>query len=130
MKPLSIDVQRQIRYWADGAREELETCELLFKHGKLNQGLFWSHLTLEKAIKALVVKKTHEVPPFSHDLVKLAKLAEIPLDEENTKLLDEWTKFSIHGRYQIPNKLLKPKSEIPKARKMFKEMLSWLLSLL
>lgn len=73
----TVDVEQQIAYWKSGAREELDTAGLLLGHDKVSQGFFWAHLALEKSLKALVVRQTQATPPFIHDLVRLADLANL-----------------------------------------------------
>jgi len=97
-----MDIEKQVAYWQRSARDELDTAALLLKHNKVNQGLFWAHLAMEKALKALVTRQTRTIPPFIHDLVRLADAAAIPLDDEQRDWLAKCNRFAIHGRYQIP----------------------------
>ena len=68
-----INTNKQIEYWIEGAKNDLEAAELLIKNGKILHGLFFCHLSIEKAIKAFVVKETKEVPPGSHNLIYLSE---------------------------------------------------------
>lgn len=124
---MSIDVEKQIAYWQNGAREELDTAELLLSHGKINQGFFWAHLALEKALKALVVRQTRTIPPFIHDLVRLAGLAAIPLDEESRAFLAACNRFAIHGRYEMPQTPLVSSAEVDATWHRLQEMVLWFL---
>jgi HEPN domain-containing protein len=124
---MSIDVEKQVAYWQNGAREELDTAELLLRYGKINQGLFWAHLALEKALKALVVRQTRTIPPFIHDLVRLANLAAIPLDEESRAFLAACNRFAIHGRYEMPQTPLVSPAEVEATWRRLQEMVQWFL---
>jgi len=61
-----MDVQRQIAYWRDSAREDLEAAQGTLENRHWRHGLFWTHLALEKALKAHVVKATEQHPPKIH----------------------------------------------------------------
>lgn len=39
---------KQIEYWLNGAKEDLETAEILISKGKILHGLFFCHLTIEQ----------------------------------------------------------------------------------
>lgn len=97
-----MDIEKQVAYWRDSAREELDAAALLLKNHKVNQGLFWAHLAMEKALKALVTRHTRTIPPFIHDLVRLADQAAIPLTDEQRAFLASCNRFAVHGRYQVP----------------------------
>lgn len=40
--------------------------------------VFWSHQAVEKALKAVVIEKTRELPQRTHNLLDLAKSAGLP----------------------------------------------------
>lgn len=126
---MSINVEEQVVYWQNGAREELDTAELLLNNNKLNQGLFWAHLALEKALKALVTRQTATIPPFIHDLVRLADLANIPLDDEKRAFLASCNRFAIRGRYEVPQSPLGTPAEVAETWAQIKETVQWLLTL-
>jgi len=49
--------------------------------------LFTCQQSVEKMLKALIVKNTKSFPPKIHDLVKLLNLAEIDADKEEKEFL-------------------------------------------
>jgi len=53
---MPINIQKLIKYWNDGALEDIDTAKMLMKSGKGKEALFFPHLAMEKALKALVVK--------------------------------------------------------------------------
>jgi HEPN domain-containing protein len=77
-----VDIIKQIAYWKECSISNLETAEILISKKKYVEGLFFSHLSIEKILKALVVKATKEIPPKSHNLEYLSKLAEIDITDE------------------------------------------------
>ena len=48
-----FDLKKQIDYWIKGAINDIDTAELLIKGKKYIEGLFFCHLCMEKALKAL-----------------------------------------------------------------------------
>lgn len=97
---MSKDFKEQVRYWRESSAEDFRVAELLFERGYYSQSLFFSHLSLEKMLKAMVTKRTKKIAPYVHDLRYLARVAGIALNEENTRLLETISTFHIAGRYQ------------------------------
>ncbi|MDP2631051.1 MAG: HEPN domain-containing protein [Candidatus Uhrbacteria bacterium] len=89
----------QIRYWDDSAKRNLATAEDLLKTKHYDSCLFFCHLALEKAMKGLIVGKTHESAPYIHDLEKLGTLAKISMDDTTRDLLRTISTFNIAARY-------------------------------
>ena len=96
---MSLNVQKQIQYWRQGASEDLNTARLLLANGKNKEALFFAHLTLEKALKALVVKATTDIPPYSHDLAYLTQKAGLTLTAAQLEFLATINQYSVRGRY-------------------------------
>ncbi len=94
-----MDVEKHVAYWRSGAREDWGVAQDLVQRGSLRHGLFFAHLALEKALNAIVCRKTGTVPPRIHNLVRLAEMAELILDDERRDLLADMNGFNIEGRY-------------------------------
>lgn len=88
-----------IKYWKDGADDALDTAIKLIDIKKYNYSLFFSHLALEKIIKALFVYTKKEAAPVGHNLVVLCERTGIPLSKDEKNSLDEISKFNISARY-------------------------------
>ena len=56
-------------------------------------------MCLEKLLKGLVVAATEKTPPPIHDLLRLAKRAEISLDEDRRAQFDKFNSFNLDTRY-------------------------------
>ncbi len=97
--------QRQINYWITSAQHDLSVAETLFQNNKYDWCLFLAHLVLEKIFKALYVKNIGRIAPRIHDLVRLAHLAKVELEEELLEFLDAVNTFNISTRY--PDEKLK-----------------------
>ncbi len=54
--------------WKEQARYDLETAEAMFASQRYLYVVFCGQQAVEKYLKALIVKKTHEFPPRTHNL--------------------------------------------------------------
>jgi AbiV family abortive infection protein len=123
------DEQEIIKYWAITSKQDLETAEILFENKKYSHALFFCHLSIEKILKAFIVKTTHAAPPLAHDLVRLAEKTGLSISAKMKDELAEISSFNIQARYD-DYKL----SFYKKAKKRFtakyiamtKEILIWL----
>lgn len=71
----------------------------MFRAKHYSHALFFCHLTLEKLLKAIIVKQTQKQSPFLHDLILLVKQTNIKLNKEQTSQLNEISTFNIRARY-------------------------------
>jgi len=94
-----VDIEKHIAHWQNGAKEDFEAAEQLIKLGKIRHGLFFLHLTLEKALKALVCQHSGDIAPRLHNLTRLAELSGIDFQEDQIDFLAEMTAFNLEGRY-------------------------------
>ena len=95
-----LDIEKQVAHWRTGADEAWEAAvDMINKDRRIQFGLFFVHLALEKIIKAHIWRVREKIPPHIHNLVRLAELAELPLSDKNKKALAEINEFNIEGRY-------------------------------
>ena len=94
-----INIKKVVAYWKESAELNFETAQFLFKGKKYSDCLFFCHLTIEKTLKGLVVKKTKKHAPFIHQLIDLAKMVDIPLTGDQIDQLSKITTFNIASRY-------------------------------
>ena len=81
----------------------------------------------EKILKAHVTRKTGDVPPRIHNLVRLAEMAGLPLDSERLTLLRDFAAYQLTGRY--PD-MVKTPLDLGTAQEdlmLAKEMVEWLI---
>jgi len=92
--------EEHINYWRESARHDLESAEGIFDSGRYDWCLFMGHLALEKLLKAIFVDRNdNDMPPKIHNLVRLAELSKIEIDDEQKFLLDKINDFNIQTRY-------------------------------
>jgi HEPN domain-containing protein len=61
--------------------------------------VFLCHLTLEKALKAIITERTGHTPPRTHDLVGLIKLTGLILEQQNIDFVSKLNVASVPSRY-------------------------------
>ena len=122
-----INVEKHINQFRNGALEAWDNAAYLIKGKRIWLGLFALHLAVEKALKAHVVKETQDVPPFVHNLLKLAEVANLKLSEKQINLLADLNPYNIRGRYQEDLGSPPPMSEVKSLVKRAKEMFEWLI---
>lgn len=88
-----------INYWYISALKDYETLQHLVLSGDNHWALFMGHLVIEKLLKAVYVKRVNINPPKSHNLLHLARLCGVELEEGMIDALDQITAFHIVARY-------------------------------
>ncbi len=121
-----IDIQKQIVYWIESADDDILTADLLIREKRVLHGLFFCHLVIEKAIKALYVKVVNEVAPRSHNLNYLSEKAEIEFDDDTQIFLGILMKYQLQGRYPDYNPMLPDQLNVEEYFNKTKDLLQWL----
>jgi len=122
-------VQEVVKYWLTASKEDFDSAEILFQNKKYHHALFFCHLSIEKILKAIIVKSTKTAPPLIHDLIRLAEKAKLPLSEAQMNELAEITTFNIDARYDDYKLSFRKKAKKQFSLKYLKktrEMLQWL----
>lgn len=96
---MAINTKKIIEYWVTTAEHNYNTAKFLLKGRRYPECLFFCHLMIEKILKALVVKRTKLHAHHTHNLVQLARAANIDLTNEQLENLTTITEFNIATRY-------------------------------
>ncbi len=123
---LYMDVQKQIDFWRTSSDEDFAAAESLLEKGHLRHCLFFAHLAIEKMLKAHVTRQTKDVPPRTHNLVRLAEIAELSLSPEQTSLLGGFGAYQLEGRYPDSEQVLLDLQAVRGKLALAEEMLKWL----
>jgi len=122
-----LNLQRQIQYWKDSSQEDMITSELLIANNRLLHGLFWCHLTIEKSLKAYVVKITKEIPPKTHNLIWLVEKTGLSMNSEQESLIGSLMVYQLEGRYPEQFPSIPSKERALEILKKTKELHQWLM---
>ena len=94
-----MNVEKQIQFWIISAAHDLPVAESLFEQRHYSWCLFIGHLLLEKLLKAFYVRDNMQMPPRTHDLVKLANAITLKFDDAQLQFLSKVNDFNIEARY-------------------------------
>ncbi len=95
----NINVNKIVKHWLETSEDDYQTMLTLFDSKKFSWALFIGHISTEKLLKALYVKKYEKHAPFTHNLFRLAELIDLDLSDEQADWLDEITSFNLNARY-------------------------------
>ena len=122
-----INIKRQIEYWRKSALSDIETAGILIKNNKLLNGLFFCHLTIEKALKAHYIRTQEKLAPKTHNLILLADKSLLNLDDNQYKHLAILMRYQLEGRYPDEEILMSSNKEALSLFNETKELLEWLM---
>ena len=98
---------------------DVKTANQMLKTGRHVYVIFMCHLSIEKALKAVIYWKTKQIPSRTHDLVYLTKESGVTLPDDLLNFIGIINNASTATRY--PEELSKLVSSYPKviAQKYF-----------
>ena len=76
---MSDEIEDLVRRWREDAAEDIDLARRILEMKKPTRAMFFAHLALEKALKALVIRVTEKTPPKIHNLLILAERADVNL---------------------------------------------------
>ncbi|APC08776.1 HEPN domain-containing protein [Neomoorella thermoacetica] len=85
--------------WLKEAEYDLETAEAMHKAGRYGYTVFMCHLAIEKGLKAVLAERTGTIPPKIHNLIRLAKLAQVNLGDDKKEFISILNTAAIGTRY-------------------------------
>ncbi len=93
--------QRTIKAWLESAEYDLETARVMLSGKRFLYVGFMCHITIEKMLKAIIIKITGTTPPYIHDLEGLARESGIinDLSKDQLLLIEELDPMNIKARY-------------------------------
>lgn len=121
-----MDVGKQVEYWVTSSEEDFAAAESPLEKGHLRHCLFFAHLALEKILKAHVTRHTQDAPPRIHDLIRLAGMAELSLDAEQTSFLNRFGVYQLEGWYPDSTQTRLDSEAVRQKLALAQEMLEWL----
>jgi HEPN domain-containing protein len=95
----NIDIDKIVKHWIETSDDDFETMLTLYNSKSYGWALFLGHISTEKLLKALYVKRLEKHAPFIHNLYRLGELIGLGMTDEQSDLLDEITSFNLNARY-------------------------------
>jgi HEPN domain-containing protein len=87
-----------VKHLKESSDQNYLTMQNLLKSKDFSWALFLGHLLIEKLLKAHYVKKHQIHAIFTHDLLRLARKAELDLTGDVEEWLDEISTFNLNAR--------------------------------
>jgi HEPN domain-containing protein len=121
-----------INHWITQAERDWKSVLALFKEGQFVHALFFSHLVIEKILKAHWVRSNMEnEAPRTHDLEYLYNQTDVNLNAVHVDFLSVINSWNMEGRYQdYKDKFYKKATQAytEEKIKLVDELRLWLLS--
>ena len=109
-----MDKIKSSQEWSRQAEYDMDTAEAMLDSGRYIYCVFMCHLSIEKALKALYVKRLGKTPSKTHNLVYLAQSTHVGMPEQTKEFLEMLDDVSVPTRY--PEELEKLIREYSKDR--------------
>ena len=122
-----------VQQWMDQADYDLETARAMLQSKRLLYVLFCCQQAVEKALKGVVAYRTDELPPRTHNLTRLAELAGLQLNDEDSDFIARLSATYMQSRYpsgvaELSRSVNRELSELVLSQK--ERMIRWLRSTL
>ena len=121
-----------VKNWIRSSQYDIKTAEALYESKRYVYVIFMCHLSVEKAVKAVVLDRRKKSPPKTHDLLRLIELAEINVPDNHWPIIAHLNEASVPTRYpEDMSKLVRYYNRLAAQRylKESKELLRWLRTL-
>ncbi|GBD11166.1 hypothetical protein HRbin23_00818 [bacterium HR23] len=118
-------MEKDARFWFDQVEYEMETARAMLRSRRYRYVVFCCHLAIEKTLKGLVAAATGTTPPRTHDLGRLAELADLVLPVAYGRFLDELTTLALEARYPVLG-LPFPRKKAREVLEQTEQVLAWL----
>lgn len=92
-------MKKAVQLWLERAEYDLETANVMLSSGRYLYVAFMCQQTIEKILKGCVHHKTEKLPPYTHNLVVLAKSLDLNFTEEQFDFLALLTRYYLNTRY-------------------------------
>ena len=92
-------MKKAVQHWLDHSDYDLGTAQAMLSSGRFLYVFFCCQQSVEKALKALIACRNNELPPKIHNLVELARKAELATTPAQAELLTNLHSWYIETRY-------------------------------
>ena len=94
-------MEQQLKYgeWFFQSDYDLETAQHMLQTGRNIYCIFMCHLSLEKVLKGLFIKRLNQIPPKLHSLMYFVNTIQLALPDESLLFIEKIDSLSIPTRY-------------------------------
>ena len=85
--------------WIQLSDYDFGTAEAMLKSGRYVYVIFCCQQAIEKRLKAIIAEETANIPPRTHDLLRLAEDVGLDLSAKTAELFEELNVYYLEGRY-------------------------------
>jgi HEPN domain-containing protein len=78
----NIDVDKIVKHWIETSDDDFNTMLTLYNSKSYGWSLFLGHISTEKLLKALYVKRFGEHAPSTHNLYRLGELIGLEMSDQ------------------------------------------------
>lgn len=99
-------MKKNTKLWIALSQYDLDTAVAMLESGRYLYVPYMCHQTLEKILKAHISERTKEMPPFSHNLLLLAKLTGLKFTKAPVEFFALLNPYNIETRYPKTREVL------------------------
>ena len=77
----NIDVDKIVKHWVETSDDDFNTMLTLYNSKSFSWSLFLGHISTEKLLNALYIKRFREHAPFTHNLYRLGELIGLEMSD-------------------------------------------------
>ena len=113
----------KVDYWIELAIYDLDTAKAMLTTKRYLYVGFMCNQTIEKILKAYYVLKNKKIPPYTHNMRRIATEANLykEMSEEQKNFIDDIIPFNIEGRYPEYKQMLYDTLEEIECKRIIKE---------
>lgn len=122
-------MRKDTENFINSAAYDLDTATHMLRTGRYIYVVFMCHLAIEKMLKAVVAEVTVKVPPRTHNLLYLTKLADLCFSENHFEFIAKINNASLVTRYPEDFKALSesfPEVVVSAYLEKTQEIIEWL----
>ncbi len=126
---LATPMKRGIKLWLERAEYDWETASVMLKGGRYLYVAFMCQQTVEKILKGCIHHKTGQLPPYTHNLIKLTECLDLKFSEVQLDFLALLTRYYLNTRYPDYKQRLSSEISMTKAEEILSksgEIFQWL----
>jgi HEPN domain-containing protein len=92
-------MEKVVSEWVEISEYDLKTAEAMLATARYLYVAFMCQQAIEKILKALYVQQKGELPPRTHNLLYIADMLEMNMEEDNKTWLSQLNQFYLESRY-------------------------------